>query len=179
MALQSIQFSHGESCPFFLLFSSKGSSEAKARTVSKKDLRTLESRLTQSFHFKDNLPMKQAIIVPGLYYLHQATHWESVLGEGRHAVVWETWSLRGRSPLRRLDNDIWTGWMMSTGLLWVSYKRLESHKQNEFVLAMTHHALFYTATKEALYSFGYDDKKGYFVRKITNKLILIPSEKRK
>lgn len=43
---------------------------------------------------------------------------------------------------------------------------------------MTCHTLFSIATKEALHSFGYDDKKGYFVRKITNKLILILSEKR-
>lgn len=56
---------------------------------------------------------------------------------------------------------------------------LKATSQNEFALAMTRHALFSTATKEALYSLGYDDKKGYFVRKITNKLILILSEKRK
>lgn len=41
------------------------------------------------------------------------------------------------------------------------------------------HALFSITTKEVLNSFDYDDKEGYFVRKITNKLILIPAWKKK
>lgn len=39
-ALQSAQFSDGESCLFSCCFSNKGNSGAKARTVSMTDLRT-------------------------------------------------------------------------------------------------------------------------------------------
>lgn len=126
------------------------------------------------------------IIVTGLYYLHQATHWEPVLGEGRHAVVWEIWLLGGRSLQRPLWGYHLGDWTMTPELVeWCqqnSYELattgLKAKRWNEFALAMTHHALFSTATKQARYSFGCDDKKGYFVRKITNKLFLIPSEKR-
>lgn len=53
----------------------------------------------------------------------------------------------------------------------LAYNWLKATRWNKCALAMTH-ALFSVTTK-VLNSFDYDDKEGYFVRKIMNKLILI------
>lgn len=50
---------------------------------------------------------------------------------------------------------------------------LKATRWNKPALAMTY-AFFSITTKKVLTSFDYHDKEGYFVRVITNKLILIP-----
>lgn len=166
----------------------------QARAVQKQKLELcpgriwelLESRLTQSFHFKLTSHWNSHIIVTGLYYLHQTTHWEPVLGEGRHAAVWETWSLEGRSLQRSPWGYLFGDWTMTLQLVeWCQqnpYELLQPalKPHGEMSLLWLYHVMLCSPQllKKLCTPLVMMIKKVILWEKTTNKLILILSEKR-
>lgn len=121
---------------FCFVFQAWAVQKQKSELCPRRIWELLESRMTQSFHFKYNLPLKQAhhcywtLLLASDHTLRACSRWRktcSCVGNlvFRREVSTET---SMRLLVWRLDNETWTGWMMSTELLGVSYNRPESHK---------------------------------------------------
>lgn len=158
---------------FVAVFQARAVQKQKSELCPGRIWELSESRLTQSSHFKLTFPLKQSyhcywtLLLASDHTLRACSRWRKTCSCVGNLVFRREVSteISMRLPLWGLDNDTSTGWMMPTEPLWVTTTSLKATWWNEFALAISRHALFSIVIKEALHSFSYDDKKGYFLRK--------------